>query len=272
MIEENQVYKMEAIEFLSQIDDGIVDMILCDLPYGTTNNDWDLVIPLEELWKQYKRILKDNGVVVLTASQPFTTDLINSNRAWFKYSWVWNKKLAGNGILAKYQPLKIHEDILVFSKGSKYFPIKRKGIYRAKGGIKDLHGTFSGAESEITYNDEYYPESIIEFSGAGLRLRRTHPTEKPVSLFRYLIKTYTQEGELVVDNCVGSGTTAVACKQANRRYLCCDINPDYVRITKERLNQKTVSEFYPYQECIIEIKRESSADSPNPKSKILDFA
>jgi site-specific DNA-methyltransferase (adenine-specific) len=238
VIELNRIYNEDCLEGMKRIPDKSIDMILCDLPYGTTACKWDTVIPFEPLWEQYERIIKDNGAIVLTASQPFTTSLISSNIKHFKYCWVWNKKLAGNGILAKIQPLKIHEDIVVFGKGKiNYFPSMRKGKARYKGGIKDKHGTFSNAESEKVWSDEYYPTSILEFSGAGMRTGRTHPTQKPIALFEYLIKTYTNEGETVLDNCMGSGTTAIACINTNRNYIGFELDKHYCDIANERIRK-----------------------------------
>jgi site-specific DNA-methyltransferase (adenine-specific) len=255
---------MDTIEFMKEIDDKVVDLIICDLPYGTTSCSWDVIIPFEELWSQYKRIIKDDGTIVLFSSQPFTTKLINSNIKNFKYCWVWNKKLAGNGIIAKIQPLKIHEDICVFAYGKgRYFPKMRKGKYRKKNGIEDKHGTFSNAKSEITENDDYYPESILTFSGAGERSKRIHPTQKPVSLFRYLIETYTNTGDLVVDNCVGSGTTSVACKQLNRNFLCCDNNPSYIELANQRLSQGVLHAFFQTQGVLTE---------PSPNRNLKDLS
>ncbi len=226
----------DCLELMKDIPDGSVDMILADLPYGTTACKWDTIIPFEPLWEQYKRIIKPNGAIVLTASQPFTSALVMSNPKMFKYSWVWNKSLAGNGILAKHQPLKIHEDVLIFAKNrANYTPEMRKGKARYKGGIKDNHGTFNGSTAPRVWSDEYYPVSILDFSGASMRSIRTHPTQKPVSLFEYLIKTYTNEGDLVLDNVAGSGTTGVACQNLNRNFILMEQEPEYVEIIKKRL-------------------------------------
>jgi len=223
----------DCLEITPTLDPQSVDAIITDLPYGTTACKWDSIIPFDELWKMVKHILKPKGVFVTTASQPFTSALVMSNPHGFSYSWVWNKKLAGNGILAKRQPLKIHEDVLVF--GGKYNPQKTKGRARWKGGIKDSHGTFSGAESPKVYNDDYHPVSIIEFSGAGMRSKRTHPTQKPVALYEYLIKTYTNAGDTVLDMCFGSGTTGEACQNTGREFIGIERDPDYFLIAKQRL-------------------------------------
>ena len=237
------------MELMQHIPDKSVDMILCDLPYGTTACEWDKVLPLDELWEQYKRILKEDGVVVLTASQPFTTDLINSNRDWFRYCWVWDKKKAGNIFLANTQPMKVHEDVIVFSRGTKYFPQKtqRREVKRSKnyGTGATMGGNYQKEEKVYEYTDKF-PETILEFSNASQK-DKTHPTQKPVSLFRYLIKTYTNEGELVLDNCIGSGTTAVACKQANRKFIGIELSQEYVDIANKRLQQDNLHAFFQTQ-------------------------
>ena len=236
MIELNRIYNEDCLEGMKRIPDKSVDMILCDLPYGTTACNWDVIIPFEPLWEQYNRIIKDNGAIVLTASQPFTSALIMSNPKMFKHTWIWDKALAGNGILAKIQPLKIHEDVCVFAKGKvNYFPIMRKGKGRYKGGIKDKHGTFSGAEAPKVWSDEYYPTTILDFSGAGMRSTRVHPTQKPVALFEYLINTYTREGETILDNCMGSGTTAIASINTNRNFIGFELDENYHTVANERI-------------------------------------
>jgi site-specific DNA-methyltransferase (adenine-specific) len=200
------------------------------LPYGSTACSWDTIIPFEPLWEQYKRIIKDNGAIVLTASQPFTSALVMSNPKMFKYCWVWNKKISGNPLIAKHQPLKIHEDICVFSDGKhKYYPEMRKGKMRTKGGGKSNLLNMDMAKSK---NDDYYPVSILEFSNAK---RGIHPTQKPVALFEYLIKTYTNEGDLVLDNAAGSGTTGVAAKNLKRNFILIEKEPKYVEIARERI-------------------------------------
>ena len=224
----------DCLKEMFDIPDNSVDMVCCDMPYGTTSCKWDVVLPLDMLWYHYKRICRYNAAIVLFASQPFTTRVVNSNLKGFKYQWVWNKKLAGNGILAKKQPLKIHEDILVFNS-KVYKPEMRKGKGRWKGGIKDKHGTFSNSESKKVWSDEYYPVSILDFSGGGVRTGRVHPTQKPVALIEYLIKTYTNEGDTVLDNCMGSGTTGVACKNLNRDFIGIEIDKEYFEIAKQRI-------------------------------------
>ena len=231
-MELNKIYNEECLEGMKKIPDKSIDMILCDLPYGTTACKWDAIIPFEPLWEQYERVIKDNGAIVLTASQPFTTKLIDSNIDLFRNCWVWNKKISGNPLLAKHQPLKVHEDICVFSKKRhNYYPQMRKGKMRKKGGGRSK---LFDMEMSAKYSDEYYPISIIEFSNAK---RGVHPTQKPVALFEYLIKTYTKEGETVLDNCMGSGTTAIACINTNRNYIGFELDEGYYKVSLDRIEE-----------------------------------
>ena len=231
-MELNKIYNEECLEGMKKIPDKSIDMILCDLPYGTTACKWDAIIPFEPLWEQYERVIKDNGAIVLTASQPFTTKLIDSNIDLFRNCWVWNKKISGNPLLAKHQPLKVHEDICVFSKKRhNYYPQMRKGKMRKKGGGRSK---LFDMEMSAKYSDEYYPISIIEFSNAK---RGVHPTQKPVALFEYLIKTYTKEGETVLDNCMGSGTTAIAAINTNRNYIGFELDEEYYNASLDRIEK-----------------------------------
>ena len=224
----------DCLELMKGIADKSVDMILCDLPYGTTACKWDTVIPFEPLWAEYKRIIKKHGAIVLFGSEPFSSALRMSNIKNFKYDWIWNKKLAGNGILAKRQPLKIHEIISVFNSNI-YIPQMTKGKMRKKMGLKESEITGGNSFAKEYVNDEYYPVSIQEFSIANLRRGRLHPTQKPVALCEYLIKTYTNEGEIVLDNCMGSGSTGVACVNTNRRFIGIELDETYFNIAKERI-------------------------------------
>ena len=226
----------DCLEKMKDIPDKSIDMILCDLPYGTTACKWDTVIPFEPLWEQYKRIIKDNGAIVLFGSEPFSSYLRMSNIKQFKYDWIWDKKLAGNGILAKKQPLKIHEIISVFNSKT-YYPQKTKGKFRKKMGLKESQITGGNSFCNETENDEYYPKSIQEFGIGNLRTGRLHPTQKPVALLEYLIKTYTNENETVLDNCMGSGSTGVACKNLNRNFIGIELDPEYFKIAEKRINE-----------------------------------
>jgi len=236
----NKVIQGDCLEVMKDIPDGSVDMILADLPYGTTACKWDTIIPFEPLWKQYKRLIKDNGAIVLTASQPFTSALVMSNPGWFKYCLVWNKRKSSSALHAKIQPLRIHEDIVIFGKNkTTYNPQMVKGKPRVDKESEISNGeAFGNNVVKRKYENKeglYYPKSILDISNAD-QTNKTHPTQKPVALFEYLIKTYTNEGDLVLDNCAGSGTTGVACKNTNRNYILIEKEPEYIEIIKKRLN------------------------------------
>jgi DNA modification methylase len=236
----NQVIQGDCLEVMKEIPDKSIDMILCDLPYGTTACKWDTIIPFEPLWEQYKRIIKDNGAIVLTASQPFTSALVMSNIKMFKYEWIWEKHKGTNFNLVKKQPFKVHESILVFG-GNKYNPQKKEGTpYKLRGNhnVNKKGGMFEG--TKVGYAKDYdsskrYPRSVQYFENHNQKENSFHPTQKPVALFEYLIKTYTNEGDLVLDNCAGSGTTGVACKNLNRNFILIEKEPEYIKIIEERL-------------------------------------
>ena len=241
----------DCLEEMKNISDKSVDMILCDLPYGTTACKWDIIISFEKLWKQYERIIKDNGAIVLTASQPFTSLLITSNLKLFKYCWAWEKDNGTNFITSHYQPLRVIEEICVFGKGAtsfvknglnmKYNPQFTKGKpYSCKSGkhkqasiIREGIGGWDKIHGHVTESDgKRYPKNLIKINRDKEKL---HPTQKPVALFEYLIKTYTNEGDLVLDNCAGSGTTGIACKNLNRNCILIEKEEKYIEIIKERL-------------------------------------
>jgi DNA modification methylase len=228
------LYHGDCLEILPTLADKSVDMILCDLPYGTTACSWDTIIPFDLLWLQYNRLLISGKCVALCGSEPFSSKLRMSNLAGFKYDWVWDKKLAGNGILAKQQPLKIHEIVSIFNS-SIYYPMMSTGKLRNKMGLKESELTGGTSIAKEYKNNQYYPQSILDFSLAGLRKGREHPTQKPVPLFEYLIKTYTADNELVLDNCAGSGTTAVACVNTKRRYILIEKEEKYCEISAKRI-------------------------------------
>lgn len=234
---ENKILNCDCLEGMKLIEDKSIDMILCDLPYGTTQNKWDSVIPFELLWKQYERIIKDNGAIVLFSAEPFTSQLINSNKKLFRYDIIWKKTHPKGHLNAKRMPLRSHEIICVFYKKlPTYNPIMRKGKYRMKGGNNASDGTrcYGKSQSYQSWNDEYYPTSVIEFSNAN-QLNKLHPTQKPIELMEWFIKTYSNEGDLILDNCIGSGTTAIACINTNRRFIGMESDKDYYNITKERI-------------------------------------
>ena len=229
----------DCLEKMKDIPDKSIDMILCDLPYGTTACKWDTIIPFEPLWEQYKRIIKDNGAIVLTASQPFTSALVMSNVKMFKYEWIWNKITARGHLVAKHRPMAQHENILVFGKGKTKYnpqmvlmdkPQKGKSMEASRTSIM---GGKTTKESETIIRTHKYPKTIIM---QGVDGKYIHPTQKPVALFEYLIKTYTNEGDIVLDNCMGSGTTGVACKNLNRNFIGIELDPECFKIAEKRIN------------------------------------
>lgn len=219
------------------VPDKSVDMILCDLPYGTTRNKWDSIIPLESLWDQYKRVIKDNGAILLTAQTPFDKVLGVSNLKMLKYEWIWNKSSGTGHLNAKKMPMKNHENVLVFYKKlPTYNPQMTKGKpYTQKSGRASSN--YNPQERVITINEGLrYPLTIQRFNNE----KGLHPTQKPVALFEYLIKTYTNEGETVLDNCMGSGTTGVACKNLNRNFIGMELDETYFEIAKNRIENPVV--------------------------------
>ena len=239
MLKENTIHLGDCLDLMPSIPSKSIDMILCDLPYGTTAREWDSIIDMTRLWEQCERIIKDNGAIVLTANSVFTFKLWSSNPSLFRYKCVWVKSRKTNILNAKKQPLKQHEDVLIFYNFLPcYNPQMQKGRPR-----KDTHrSTYFGkaiAGNSLlkpmpSINDGiYYPSDILDFSHSNHD--SIHPTQKPVALFEYLIKTYTNEGELVLDNCSGSGTTAIACMNTNRRFICIERDETYHKKSLERL-------------------------------------
>jgi len=236
----NEIIQGDCIEVMKDIPDKSIDMILCDLPYGTTVCKWDTIIPFEPLWEQYKRIIKDNGAIVLTASQPFTSALVMSNTKMFKYEWIWGKGRGTGFQIIKYKPLVSHENILIFGKGTiKYNPQMRERekprVSKNKGTTRQMlvsNGKEYQAEKAL---DKKYPITEIQFSNNNQK-DKLHPTQKPVALFEYLIKTYTSVGDTVLDNCAGSGTTGVACINTKRNYILIEKDPDYCKIAQDRID------------------------------------
>lgn len=238
--EKIQLFKGDCLEVMKDISDGSVDMILCDLPYGTTQNKWDSVIPLDKLWDEYKRILKTNGVVVLTSQGIFTAKLILSNEKWFKYKLVWEKSKATNFLNAKKQPLRKHEDICVFyNKQPKYNPQMTEGEPYDKGVRKNqLTGSYGDFKPvRVRSEGMRYPTDIIYFKTAESEGKVYHPTQKPVKLLEYLIKTYSNEGETVLDSTMGSGSTGEACLNTERNFIGIEQDEKYFEIAYNRLNR-----------------------------------
>jgi len=228
----------DCLELIPGIEAGTVDMVLADPPYGTTACKWDSVIPLEPMWDQLKRVIKPNGAIVMTASQPFTTTLISSNMKMFKYCWVWEKQQGTNPMLAKKQPLKVHEDVCVFyAKQPIYNPQMTKGTtYRGFSSETAKTGEVMGRTRSVHRDNpegSRYPKSIQKFNTE--RERGGHPTQKPVALLEYLIRTYTNEGDTVLDFTMGSGTTGVACKNLGRSFIGIELDQDYFDIARKRI-------------------------------------
>ena len=238
-MEINKIYNEDCLEGMKRIADGSVDMILCDLPYGTTRCKWDTIIPFEPLWEQYERIIKTKGTIALTASGMFSAELIVSNRKLWKYNWVWDKVKPNGHLVAKIRPMQKTEDIVIFSKGKNCYnpqmiprdsPKKSKEYRRTEimGGKQT-----NGEERVLTYK---YPNNVITVSNASQH-GKLHPTQKPVALFEYLIKTYTNENDLVLDNCMGSGTTAIACMNTQRNFIGFELDKGYYDIACKRIEK-----------------------------------
>jgi len=231
----------DCLEVMKTIEDNSIDSIICDLPYGTTACKWDSVIPFDLLWEQYNRIIKDNGAVVLFGSQPFTSVLVNSNIKMFKYEWIWEKDGGSNFATVKYMPMKEHENILVFGKGKiKYNEQRQERIGSRKGkkttttdsGRKDsVYGTQKGGKT-FDVQKLRCPRSIQRFN----RERGQHPTQKPLALLEYLVKTYSNENDTILDNTMGSGTTMLACKNLNRNGIGIEKDPQYYAVAVARVD------------------------------------
>jgi site-specific DNA-methyltransferase (adenine-specific) len=238
----NKVICGDCLEVMPQIPDGSIDMVLCDLPYGMTSNKWDSEIPLDKLWKQYKRIIKENGVIALTASQPFTSTLVMSNLEMYRHQWIWYKDRGSNFANTVREPMKEHESVLIFSNGKWVYnkqrePRKGTGLQRAQQSFhwKPRSENYRVMEDKKAerISDLRVPSSVQFFKVE----RGLHPTQKPVKLFEYLIKTYTNEGDVVLDNCIGSGTTAIACINTNRKFIGIELEEKYYKMTLKRISE-----------------------------------
>jgi len=247
-IELNRVYQEDCLSGMKKIKDKSIDMILCDLPYGTTQNKWDSVIPLNRLWKEYQRIIKDNGAIVLTSQGIFTAKLILSNEQYFKYKVVWEKSKSTNFLNAKKQPLRKHEDICVFyKKPPTYNPQMGRGEAYNKGfRKKQLTGCYGDFEStEVKSDGSRYPTDIVYFKTAESEGKVYHPTQKPVELGRYLIRTYSNEGDIILDNTCGSGSFLISAILENRKFIGFEKNEgvhlfkneeiDYIEVCEQRI-------------------------------------
>lgn len=236
-----ELHNGDCLDVMKDIPDKSIDMILCDLPYGNTNCSWDTIIPFEPLWKEYERLIKDNGAILLFGAEPFSSNLRLSNLKMYKYDWIWEKSKATGFLNSKKRPLVAHENIHVFYKKQPLYNPQftfansyNKG-YRKEQTEDDVYNTFKSVE--IKNNDgKRYPRSVQYFKTAESEGETYHKTQKPVSLLEYLIKTYTNESETVLDNCMGSGTTGVACKNLNRKFIGIELDENYFNIAKDRIN------------------------------------
>lgn len=240
----------DCLEALKRLPDNCIDMVLCDLPYGTTELKWDKVLPLDILWQEYIRICKGPAAIVLTANQPFTSKLIMSNLPMFKYTWIWEKNKVTGFALAKCRPLKVYEDICVFSKYAAAYHPKIKNImnYYPQGltsinkTCKNTKGKYKSSllsprpslKAEYKQTQTGYPKNVLKYD---CHHKGFHPTQKPVPLFEYLIKTYTKENDIVLDNCAGSGTTAIAAINTKRRWLCIEKDKEYSNKALNRIRE-----------------------------------
>lgn len=230
-IEDITLIQGDCLEEMKNIQDKSIDMILCDLPYGTTWAKWDNVINFDLLWKEYNRIIKPNSAIVLFSSQPFTTKLIESNLKNFKYTWYWIKNIKGNYLNAKRQPLRQVEEINVFNKHN-YYPQGLKKVNKIGRSGSCAKTTMQNYANEWFQENTGYPSNVLYYD---LDKEKYHPTQKPVELLEYLINTYTNENEIVLDNCMGSGSTGVACKSLNRKFIGIELDNTYFEIAKERI-------------------------------------
>ena len=237
----NSLMLGDCLERMKEIPDASVDMVLTDPPYGTTACKWDSIVPLEPMWEQLKRVIKPNGAIVMTAGQPFTTTLIASNMRMFKYCWVFGKSLPVGHGYAKYRPMSNHEDIVVFSNGGGKTPYNPQKTPREKPRTYTRKSaSLSGSSSMISHDgktrilDGKNPTTIQMFN-TSIQRGKVHPTQKPVALMEYLIKTYTNEGETVLDFTMGSGSTGVACVNTGRRFIGIELDPEYFAIAKQRI-------------------------------------
>lgn len=237
------IFLGDSLEVMSRMEPGSVDLVLADLPYGTTGNRWDTRIPYEHLWDAYYRVAKKEAAIVLTATQPFTSFLVCSNYKAFKHEWIWHKSKSGSAFAAKFRPMAKHESVLVFCRGKMtYNPQMTEGepyVRTRRPPPINNHklGLGKSGENTTVNNGTRYPDSVIYFQQKWRRQDQVHPTQKPVDLMRYLVRTYSNENDLVLDNTMGSGTTGVAAKMEGRRFVGIDHSPEYVEIARKRIEE-----------------------------------
>lgn len=240
-LELNRIYQRDCIEGMKMIPDKSIDMILCDLPYGTTQNKWDSVIPLKSLWEQYERVIKERGAIVLFSAEPFTSLLITSRLKLFRYDLIWEKSHAVGFLNARRMPMRKHENICVFYKKLPTYnpqiedkPKENIRPISTKNRLTSNYGSFDEGNHRTIPNDKTYPKSVLSIPNES-KTMTVHPTQKPTRLCEWLIKTYTNENETILDNCIGSGTTAVACVKTGRNFIGFETEREYVKIANQRL-------------------------------------
>ena len=229
---------MDCLIGMQEIPSGSVDLIICDLPYGTTSNSWDSLIPFEKLWEQYKRIVKPTSPILLFGQEPFSTYLRMSNISWFKYDWIWEKEQGANFMLCKYQPYRVHEIISVFSKGSHtYNPQMEKGNPYISGKGTSGSNFRNVLKTQSVNEGTRYPRSVIKVKTEKHNKMSLHPTQKPLALIEYLILTYSNHGDTVMDNCMGSATTAVAAIRTGRNWIGYEMNTEFYNMALKRIDE-----------------------------------
>jgi len=236
------LYNGDCLEVMRELPNQSVDLILCDLPYGTTSCSWDSIIPFESLWQEYKRLIKPNCAILLFGTEPFSSHLRLSNLPWFKYDWIWEKSKCGSAFTSKYRPQQKHETISVFGKGRvNYFPQMQEGepykrTRKANNGDKPNNHKLGVVSDSETVNTGFrYPSTVQFFQQKWRRQDQVHPTQKPVELMEYLTKTYSEEGATVLDNCSGSGTVGIACENTNRKYILIEKDENYFNVGCRRI-------------------------------------
>lgn len=244
MIKPNCIYNADCLNLMQEINDKSIDMICCDLPYGETNNSADIIIPFDKLWEQYKRIIKDNGAIVLFAQGLFYVDLVNSNREWYRYDLVWDKILVSDFLNANVKPLRTHEQIAIFYKEKPVYnpqmrfgePLHSKGkTYLKKEDKNNNYGKYQKSADIRCGETQKYPTTVITYQKPHPSVAQ-HRTEKPIALLEYLIKTYSNENDLILDNCSGSGSTAIACHNTRRNFICIEKDEEYYKASCKRLS------------------------------------
>lgn len=247
MMEVNKVYNQDCLEGMKLISDHSIDCIICDLPYGSTSCSWDTIIPFDKLWEQYERIIKDNGAIILFGTEPFSSMLRMSNLKWYKYDLIWKKSKSGSAFCAKYRPISKHENISIFCKnGGKtiYHPQMKEGTpYKRTHKISECdinnHQIGFNRKEVVSVNEGFrYPDTILDFQQKWRRQDQIHPTQKPVELIEWLIRTYSNDGDLILDNCMGSGTTAIACMRTGRQFIGFETDETYYNIILDRIQKE----------------------------------